>query len=261
MSNYKTIQFHLSNRVAYVSLDRAELANALDFLTVKELKEVLSLCSSLTDVRVIVIRGNGEHFSTGTDLHYIRQLQEKFGVSEMIMDSKFMADLFLTIKKLPKLVIAQAEGKCWGSGLSLALSCDIIVASQKVDFAFPEVNKGFMPLVGLTMLISRIGEGRAREMLLTGRHIESETALHWGLANYVIPNTDISAWVEDYALDLAAKTSPGSIEIIKKLLVDTSNMPLEGSLEFASKLTGHARVTKEYYLGIQAFLEKKENRW
>lgn len=254
------IEFHVEDRIGFITLNRAEKRNALNPEVIIELSDTFKGAIADSGVKVIVLRANGEVFSAGADLAYLQQLQNN-SLEDNLADTNLLKDLYLTIYTAPKLVIAQVEGHAIAGGCGLATVCDLVFSVPAAKFGYTEVKIGFIPALVSCFLIRRIGESRTKELLLTGNLINAETALLCGLVNFVIPADQIRDAVKTYAKQIAETTSSESIRLTKELLLTNLNMPLFESLEIAASKNAAARATDDCKKGIAAFLNKEDFKW
>jgi enoyl-CoA hydratase len=243
---------HYQQHVALIELDRPAELNALTLPLMVELRNALQELDAHDDVRVIVLTGNDRAFAAGAD---IKQLAGKGPIEMYKMD---LFGLWEQLKRTRKPLIAAVSGFALGGGCELAMLCDMIVASETAQFGQPEIKIGVMPGGGGTQRLTRaIGKARTMELVLTGKFISAQEALHWGLVNRVVP-------VEMYrfsAMELAgeiARMSPLATQMAKEAI----NHAFEGSLS-----EGLSVERKNYHLlfasgdqkeGMNAFLEKRQ---
>ena len=254
------VSFEVRNRIAYITLNRAEKRNALSPELVAELTQSFEKAKSETTVKVIVLKAAGEVFSAGADLAYLQQLQTN-SFEENIQDSESLKKLFYTIYSLPKTVIAQVEGHAIAGGCGLVSICDIVFAVPEAQFGYTEVKIGFIPALVACFLVRKLGEGRTKELLLSGKLISAETAKAYGLINFVTEKSQIANEVEQYALALANETSAESVLATKNLIHQVQQLSLEESLDLAVKHNAEARATADCKKGIAAFLNKEKLSW
>jgi len=254
------VNYQLTNRVAYITLNRAEKRNALNPELVFALQNAFEKANVDTQVKVIVLKAQGEVFSAGADLAHLEQLQTNT-YEENLADSITLKELFYTIYTSPKLVIAQVEGHAIAGGCGLASVCDLIFTIPEAKFGYTEVKIGFIPALVTCFLIRKIGEGRAKELLLTGKLIDAQTASSYGLINFIVDKSQMTTQVTHYAEDIATSTSSNSIVLTKKLLNDVYTQTLEDSLQQAALSNAHARSSNDCKRGIAAFLNKEKLSW
>jgi methylglutaconyl-CoA hydratase len=254
------VEYSSKDRIGFITLNRPEKRNALSFELIDELKKTFKVAEADPSVKVIVLRANGEVFCAGADLAYLQQLQ-KYSFEENLADSNHLKDLLLTIYTLKKVVIAQVHGHAIAGGCGLASVCDFILAVPESKFGYTEVRLGFVPALVMTFLIRRLGELRAKELLLSGELISAETAAGIGLINKVVKATELEAEVKKLADMLIASTSSQSLERTKRLIGQLQSMPLEKALELAARENAESRSTEDFKKGISSFLDKTKLTW
>jgi methylglutaconyl-CoA hydratase len=260
MELYQYLAYHRRDRVAWITLNRPDKRNALDDVLVTELKDALLAAEQDEQAKVVVIKANGPAFCAGADLDYLRRLQA-YSLDQNLADSQSLAQLYKTLYRLTKVVIAQVEGPALAGGCGLMTVCDFAYVTPQASFGYPEVRIGFVPAIVMAFLIRKIGETRAREMMLSGDPIDAETACRWNLVNQVVPAEEIGDVVEQFARRLCEKNSAASMQITKKMIADIQDFPLENAIQFAARMNAYARATEDCRRGIQAFLDKERLAW
>lgn len=259
-TEYKYIQTEVSERIGYITLNRPDKRNALNFVVIRELKDAFAWMEQSSEVKVIVLRGNGKAFCAGADLDYMSKLQE-YSYNENLMDSAHLMELFKQIYRLNKIVIAQIEGHALAGGCGLATLADFSFSVPEAKFGYTEVKIGFLPAIVMVFLLRKIGEGKAKQLLLTGDLITAERAEKIGLINEVVPADQIVDVVRTFALRLCAENSYTSMEVTKKMIADVQNMSLDEGLQFAARMNAHSRGTEDCKSGIRNFLNKTPQSW
>ncbi|MDB5012949.1 MAG: enoyl-CoA hydratase/isomerase family protein [Daejeonella sp.] len=254
------VEFYVENRIGFITLNRPEKRNALNSEVIFELTKVFNEANNHPEVKVIVLRANGQVFSAGADLAYLQQLQNN-SLEDNLADTNLLKELYITIYTAPKLVIAQVEGHAIAGGCGLATVCDLIFSIPEAKFGYTEVKIGFIPALVSCFLIRRIGESRTKELLLTGDLITAQTASQYGLINFVIERDQIRESVIKYAERMAESASSQSIKLTKELLVFNQNASLLESLEVAASKNAEARTTEDCKKGIIAFLNNEKLNW
>lgn len=254
--NEQPVKLEIDRSVARVTLNRPDKANAFDgamWLALEEAAEKIILNDS---VRVVLITGAGKSFCGGLDIN----LAATEGIN---LGKKTMRDGFETLsylsavisryEKLPVPVIAVIKGGCIGLGLELALACDIRLASDNAVFSIPEVAFGLVPDCGGTQRLPRlIGPAVAKELIFTGRRIDSHEALRIGLVNQIYPAGDLDDEVSKMAAEIAAQ-SPAAVQASKRCINKAMNTTLEAGLDFETSAA-------ESVLGEKAKAMIKHNR-
>jgi methylglutaconyl-CoA hydratase len=254
------LQYHTAERIAYLTLNRPDKRNALNAALVTALKEALQEANLDPGVKVVVLKANGKAFCAGADLETLQQLQQNT-YAENLADSAHLAELFELMYTLPKPIIAQIQGHALAGGCGLAAICDFSFAVPAAKFGYTEVKIGFVPAIVSAFLVRKIGEGRARELLLSGEIIAAERAQAYGLINYLVEELDLESRVNAFARGLCTGTSGQSIAATKALLAQLPALSLSASLKLAAETNAHARATDDCRRGIGAFLAKEEIGW
>lgn len=246
-------------RVARIQMNRPEKRNALNDEMVFALKNAFAEVMLNQDVKVVVLEGEGEAFCAGADLGYLQKLQTN-SFEENHADSTNLMELFKTIYSFPKPIIAKIKGPAIAGGCGLATVCDFSFASPESTFGYTEVKIGFVPAIVMVFLSKKIGEGKARELLLSGKIITANEAQDIGLINSVVETEKIEEFIQDFAEKTSFTCSADSMRMIKEMFF---NMPsnYQESLEFAAKMNATARATEDCKKGINAFLNKEKLKW
>jgi methylglutaconyl-CoA hydratase len=260
MMHFESLLLDLQAPLATITLNRPDKRNALNYAVVQELKQALKLLEAEPSIRVIILKGAGKAFCAGADLDYLQKLQQ-FGQAENLADSTHLMELFQLIYTLNRPVIAQVEGPALAGGCGLATVADFCFAVPEAKFGYTEVRIGFIPAIVMVFLLRKIGEGRARELLLTGDIINAEQAERWGLISRVVPAEDMEQTVQAFALRLATQNSPGAMEITKRMISDIQDLTLKEALNFAARMNARARETAECRQGISSFLNRQTPDW
>ena len=254
------VRIDIANRIASITLNRPEKHNALNPELIAKLQDAFKVVEQDKAVKVVVLKSQGKNFSAGADLGYLQQLQSNTFEAN-VQDSNRLRFLFNTIYNLEKTVIAQVEGDAIAGGCGLVSACDIVFCVPDVKFGYTEVKIGFVPALVAAFLLRKIGEGRTRELLLSGELIDAKTAYKYGFVNFIEERIAISDAVTAYARKLAESTSSQSIKTTKQLLSKLHGLSIEDSLSYASKVNAKARLTDDFKKGLDSFLNKKSPKW
>lgn len=258
--NYQTILYEVNERIASVTLNRPDKRNALNAAIIAELKSALLQAQEDVSVKVIVLRGRGAAFSAGADLEYLQQMQQN-SLEDNLRDSHQLMELLLQLYYHEKIVIAQVEGDAIAGGCGLAMVCDFCYSVPTARFGYTEVKIGFIPALVSVFLVRKIGEGRARELLLTGKLVSAEAAAQMGLINGVVGASQIGAQVHQLAEQLCKGASGHSLTLTKKLVRSVFDFSLQEALELAASLNAEMRHTEDCKKGVAAFLNKQSIIW
>ena len=255
------VKTELSNRIGYITLNRPDKRNALNFQFVSELKESFELFSKNQDVKVIVLKAEGVVFCAGADLDYIQKLQSNT-YEENRVDSTHLMELYKLIYTLNKVVIAQVNGHALAGGCGLVSVCDFAFTVPEANFGYTESRIGFIPAIVMSFLMRKIGESNARQMLLSGNVIKAQDAQKFGLIHTIVDSEkELNETVTDFAQHLIIHNSGMSMEVTKKMLAEIQDLPFQQALEYAAEMNAQARNSEDCKRGIAAFLNKETLKW
>ncbi|HXA01101.1 MAG TPA: enoyl-CoA hydratase/isomerase family protein [Cytophagaceae bacterium] len=254
------IKYHIRERIAYITLSRPEKRNALNAELVSQLKNAFKKAENDTSVKVVVLNADGDVFCAGADLEYLQQLQ-KNSYEENRQDSANLAELFNIIYTLKKVVIAEINGHAIAGGCGMAAVCDISFAVPEANFGYTEVKIGFIPAIVMVFLLRKTGEGKTKELMLSGNLINAQTAKEYGLINFIAAKEKLAEEVYEYASKLCHENSSQSMELTKTMMVALQEKNLNDALSFAATMNAEARGTEDCKKGISAFLNKQKIKW
>lgn len=250
---YETILYESVEGVAKITLNRPDKFNAFTERMHKEMLDVLKKVGKDPTVRCVVITGAGKAFNAGQDLAEVTEGDVDFG--EFLR--KRYNPLIMQLRQTPKPIIAAVNGVAAGAGMSLALTCDLRLVSEKASFSNVFINIGLVPDSGGCYFLSRIvGIGKALELALTGEKISADEAYRIGLVNKVFPAVNFETEVMEYASRLAALPTTG-MGLIKRAMYQGLTMSLEETLEYEAISQEIAGNTADHKEGVQAFFEKR----
>ncbi|MCC9165699.1 enoyl-CoA hydratase/isomerase family protein [Pontibacter harenae] len=254
------VSYKVKDRIGYITLARPEKRNALNFEMVTELIQAFVAAEDDESCKVIVLRAEGGMFCTGADLEFLQQLQD-YNYQDNLVDSTHLMQLFRLIYTLKKVVIAQVQGHAISGGCGLAAICDFSFAAPEAKFGYAEVKIGFVPAIVNVFLLRKVGEARAKELLLTGDLISAEDARAYGIINYVVPADELEDKVQAFARKLCTENSRQAMEVTKELVARVQEMSLEESLQHAAEVNAVVRNSEDFQKGVQAFLNKESITW
>lgn len=254
------VEYEVRDRIGFITLNRPDKRNALNEELIRSLSDTFDKASNDNSVKVIVLKGNGEAFCSGADLAYLQQLQ-KFSFDDNLADSTRLKDLFLKIYTLDKVVIAQVEGHAIAGGCGLATVCDFIFSVPEAKFGYTEVKIGFIPAIVMVFLVRKIGDQRARQLLLSGNLVGATEAAQLGLITKVVAKETIAGDVTDFAGKLIKTNSAQAMSSAKRMIAEVQSLPLEEALKYAARMNADARGTDDCKKGIASFLNKQQPDW
>jgi 2-(1,2-epoxy-1,2-dihydrophenyl)acetyl-CoA isomerase len=259
--NYETLILEIRDQIATVTLNRPEKMNAENNKMADELVDVFQAVDKMEEVRIVVITGAGKAFCAGADLkeRFLPRIEEKKRGITKDVTREFSEVGCLALSQVRKPTIASINGPAVGVGCTLALGCDLRIASTEAKFGFPFVRVGILPEFGSTYYLPRlIGIGKACELIFTGQTIDAQEAKEIGLVNQVVPPDQL----KDATYGMAAKIlrmPPIAIQLSKRALYQGMRASDLGShLQYESLALVHLFGTQDHEEGVKAFLEKRE---
>lgn len=257
------VRYETKGHVAYVTMDRPEVLNAMDRRMHAELAGIWDEVEADDEVRAVVLTGAGTHaFSVGQDLKERAQLNDT-GVAPSTFGSAGqpghprLTDRFT----LSKPVVARVHGYALGGGFELVLACDLVIASEEAVFGLPEVRLGLIPGAGGVFRLPRqLPQKVAMGYLLTGRRMDAATALRHGLVNEVVPPGELDRCVAEWTESLV-RGAPLSVRAIKEAALRSLDLPLEEAFTAVYPWEERRRRSEDVIEGVRAFTEKRDPVW
>jgi enoyl-CoA hydratase len=251
---YDTLNYEVKKEIGILEINRPEALNAIDFHVLEELESCINVVEKDSDIRVLIITGAGRAFVAGAD---IRE-QSTFDVQAGRSWGRRGSALFRRIELLPMPTIAAVNGFALGGGCELALSCDIILASEKAKFGQPEVSLGIPPgFSGTQRLPRRIGLAKAKELIFTGEIISAVEAVKIGLINKITLPENLMA--ESIAMaEKIIKNGPLAVNYSKAAINRGIQTDIDTGIAIENELFAMAYASEDQKEGMNAFLEKRE---
>ena len=244
MGNFETLIYEKRDNIAYVTLNRPRVLNAYNIQMRDELYQVLGAIKDDSEIRVAVFKGAGEKaFCAGADLSDFLTAPSPT-VARKVRWERDIWGLFLSLQQP---LIAALHGYVLGSGIEMALCCDVRIASEEAQFGLPEVELGIIPAAGATQTLPRaIGLARALEMILTGRRVNAREAFDMELVNRVVPKGELLPTVENMARQIAS-LAPMAIRSAKQAVIRGLDLSLTEGLELEQRLAGSLLQSRAGY--------------
>jgi enoyl-CoA hydratase/carnithine racemase len=248
MDGFRTLKYEKKDGIGWVTLNRPEALNVYNVQMRDDLYEILGAVRDDDEVRVGIVKGAGEKaFCAGADLSEFLTAPPPVAARKV----RFVRDLWRLFLSIPQPMIAALHGYVLGSGMEIALCCDMRMASPETKFGLPEMGLGIIPAAGGTQTLPRtIGRSRALEMLLTNRWIGADEAYQFGLINRVVPKKDLLQTVEETARRIAS-CDPVAVRNAKEAVVRGMDLPLSEGLVLENRLALELSLRKSQEPGVK----------
>ena len=258
MDAYRFLKYSAQNGVATVSLNRPDVYNALNDQITYELQDVWKVVSKDDQVRVVVLTGEGKAFCAGQDLK--ESADRKEGSFKESLEKRYNP-IIRAMRNLPKPIICKLNGVAAGAGCSLALACDLIIASEEAQLIEVFINIGLVPDSGSSYFLPKlIGIAKAFELCSMGTRVNAVEAAAMGLINKAVRPEQLDAVVNEYT-NYFVKAPTKSIGLVKRMLNKALNASLEDMLEYEGYCQEIAGSSSDYKEGVKAFLEKRKPKF
>ncbi len=249
-----TLLTALEGGVFTLTLNRPDKRNALDSALIDGLHAALDRAGLDAEVRVVVLRGAGKDFCAGADL------EELLDSALRTMDDNERAALrlgrlFIRMRELPKPVVAVVQGRALAGGAGLATGCDLVMAAAGAQFGYPEIQRGFVPAMVMTMLRRLVGERQAFDLVATGRLLTAADALQLGMVSRVVPDAELEAATAKVIAGLAG-SSASALALTKRLLYELDGPDFKEGIALGARVNALARAHPDFRTAIAAFLKK-----
>jgi methylglutaconyl-CoA hydratase len=247
--------------VATITLNRPEIHNAFDEHMISGLSKLFDQINDDSEIKAVVIRGNGKSFSAGADLGWMRRAAE-FSHEENQKDACALAEMLNKFYNLKALTIATIQGAAMGGGFGLASCCDIVIADANVTFALSEVNLGIIPATISPFVISAIGARQAKRYMQTGERFKGHQAQKIGLVHEVVDGDEERETCLAKILKNVGTSAPFAMSEAKRLVKDFAGKEITPQLrEDSAERIAFVRTGDEAKEGLTAFFEKRKANW
>ena len=251
MSNL--ILSQITDGIGIIKMNNPEKRNTLSPDLIKDFLSALKELERNEEVSGIIITGEGTAFSAGADLSYLKNLQSN-SLIDNEKDSSLISELFVSLYECNKVTIAAVNGAAIAGGCGLALACDYIIAEKDIaKFGFTEVKIGFVPAIISFLVLKRLSEAKARQLLISGTILSAEEALKMGLIDFI--ELDVLTFSQTFIKSLSVN-SKTSISETKKLIRTVSGMSYKNAVEYAKSVNAISRTSEDFKNGLTTFLNK-----
>jgi enoyl-CoA hydratase/carnithine racemase len=260
--DYAARQFRFAadadGKVATITLDRPAKKNPLTFESYAELRDLFRGLVYANDVKAVVVAGAGGNFSSGGDVHEIIGPLTRMTMPELLAFTRMTGDLVLAMRRAPQPIVAAVDGICAGAGAMVALASDVRFGTPraKTAFLFTRVGLAGCDMGACTLLPRAIGQGRAAELLYTGRTMSADEGLAWGFFNRLLNDGVVLAEAQAFARALAEGPSFGHA-MTKKLLHQEWAMDFDAAIEAEAQAQAICMLTGDFERAYRAFVDKQ----
>jgi enoyl-CoA hydratase/carnithine racemase len=251
-----------AERVGLITLNRPERKNPLTFDSYAELRDLFRSLAGTTDVRAIVLTGAGGNFCSGGDVREIIGPLTQLDPAGLIAFTQMTGDLVKAMRHCPQPIVAAVDGVCAGAGAILAMASDFRLATSaaRTAFLFTRVGLAGCDMGACALLPRLIGQGRAAELLYTGRAMSAEEALAWGFFNRLLP----AAELVDAATELATQLANGPTlahAVTKRMLHEEWDMPIDAAIDAEAQAQAQLMQSEDFRRAYRAFVAKQRPRF
>ena len=250
----RTLDTALDDGVLTLTLDRPDKRNALNAALVDELHAALERADLDAGVRVVVIGGAGKDFCAGADLAELLASADR-ALDENEADARRLGFLFERIRQLPKPVIAAIHGRALAGGAGWATACDLVVAGATAQIGYPEIERGFVPAMVMTILRRLVGERVAFDLVATGRVLGAEEARALGIVSRVVPDERVAHETQTIARRMASGSGT-ALALTKRLLYELDGLSFPDGIALGARVNASARATPDFHQAIARFLQR-----
>jgi enoyl-CoA hydratase/carnithine racemase len=252
------VLYEAADGIGRVTINREASRNSISWAVMTAMREIVADVRSNPDVRVLVLTGAGEKaFSAGADLTGVA---EGAGFTDLHDARGEMARLFVELWQMGKPTIARVRGYALAGGFGLALSCDMVIASDDAQFGTPEIDVGLWPYMITVPLMRSMPPKKALELMITGRRLSALEGEQIGFVNKVVPVDQLDATVDELARTLASKP-PAVMKLGRDAFYAVWDQSAENALHLLHPMLTLTTLTEDAKEGIAAFLEKRAPRW
>lgn len=256
---FSTVKYEIDDRVARVTFNRPEIHNAFNATVITEMQQVFNEIEKDDSIRVVVLTGAGKSFCAGADLNWMRSVVNQ-SFEQNLAESNALAELFHSMYSCKRPIIGRINGAAIGGGTGFVAVSDIAIAARSAVFSFSEVKIGVVPACIGPYVIKKIGEGKTRELFITGERMNAERAHEVGLVNRVVNDDQLDSEV-DKLIKFILSSGPEAVAMAKKLIGEVPAMTPEQYKPYTAEMIARLRISDEGQEGMDAFLNKRKPKW
>jgi methylglutaconyl-CoA hydratase len=244
----------LGGGILTLTLDRADKRNALSAAMIAALHDGLERADLDADVRVVALRGGGKDFCAGADLDELLASAD-LPPADNEAAALGLGTLFSRIRRLPKPVVAVVQGRALAGGAGLVTACDLAIAGEGAQLGYPEIKRGFVPAMVMTLLRRAVGEKTALDLVLTGRLLSAREAQGVGLLTRVVPDVDLAREAAALLAGLAG-ASPTALALTKQLFHQLDGRSFDEGVTLGARVNAAARQAPDFRAALERFLKR-----
>lgn len=253
------LEFDPSSGVATLILNKPEVRNAFDDVLILQLTEQLKILEHDNNVRLLILRGAGNHFSAGADLHWMRRIAKQ-SIAENQEDALALAHLMHRLYVFPKPTLAVIQGSVFGGAVGLVACCDMAIASLDALFCLPETKLGLLPAIIAPYIIRALGERAAKRYMLTAETFDASTAYQLGLIHEAVALSELESRLQHFT-HLILQNGPEALLRTKHLIYTLTHPDPEHPLSeiyYTARLIADIRATDEAQTRLSDFFNKRD---
>jgi methylglutaconyl-CoA hydratase len=254
MKSEGPLRLALEAGVLTLTLDRPDKRNALSAALIEALHAGLERADLDADVRVVALRGAGKDFCAGADLDELLASAD-LSPADNEATALRLGALFGRMRRLPKPVVAVVQGRALAGGAGLVTACDLAIAGEGSQLGYPEIQRGFVPAMVMTLLRRAVGEKVALDLVLTGRVLTAQEAWAAGLLARVVPGAALEREARSLISSLA-EASPSALALTKQLFYQLDGRSLEDGIALGARVNAAARQTPDFRAALARFLDR-----
>ncbi|RSZ58320.1 enoyl-CoA hydratase/isomerase family protein [Massilia atriviolacea] len=257
---YQTLAVAVAGKVATVTLNRPDVRNAFNEITIAELSLAFDELGRADDIRAIVLDANGPAFCAGADLNWMKKMAG-YSHAENSEDASRLAEMLRAIYLCPKPVLAKIQGDCYAGGMGVVAACDIAVTVNSASFCLSEVKLGLIPATISPYVIRAMGENAARRYFLTAEKFSAQEAHRIGFVHDVVPADALDAHVAAI-VNAIVTSSPNAVREAKVLVREIAGKAVDAAMVVdTAERIANVRASSEGREGVASFLEKRKPSW
>lgn len=252
--------YEVQDHVCYLTINRVNKHNAFDNHLLAEMQTQLNTALDDSNIRVIVLKANGTHFSAGADLGWMQRMAD-YSAEENLKDTMVLGNLMYSLNQSPKPTIAMIQGSAFGGGAGLAAACDIAIAATTARFCFSEVKLGLIPAVISPYVVKAMGERTAQMLFMSAEIFDAPRAQSLNLVQHCVPEDNLLEFTMEYAKKISLN-APEAVIMSKQLVRYVADKKMDEELVYyTASLIAQKRISAEGQQGLKAFLNKETPNW